>query len=168
MRMTAMILKRHATCDSLDTVRRKLQSYADRGVFRGFCEHETRAGLPAFRFLWLGARPMELVVDTSRNALKFHELLPGVPARSEMYAQLKCFIAERHNDDLPEHRRVDSARAAASCSNRSGRVSLSLVLKADEYEYGVGRIVNLVHELFVYLRDAQPEYLMEHFDAPRE
>mgnify|MGYP001344896866 CR=1 FL=1 len=163
-----MIRARRPVCDSLDTVRTKLRSYADRGVFRGFCEHKTRAGLPAFRFLWLVDRPMELTVDTSRSVLRFQHVLPGVPARSEMYAQLKYFIAECHNDDLPGHRRVDPARATASCSNRSGRVSLSLAVKADQYEYAAGRIVNLVHELFVYLRDAHPEYLMESFDAPRE
>ena len=163
-----MIRARRPTCDSLSMVRLKLRSYADRGVFRGFCEHKTSAGLPAFRFLWLVDRPMELTVDTSRNVLRFQQLLPDVPARSEMYTQLKCFIAERHNDDLPEHRRVDPARATASCSNRSGRVSLTLAVKADQYEYAAGRIVNLVHELFVYLRDSHPEYLMESFDAPRE
>jgi hypothetical protein len=163
-----MIRVRRPTCDALNMVRQKLQSYADRGVFRGFCEHKSRAGLPAFRFLWLGDRPMELTVDTARHVLRFQQLLPGVPARSEMYAQLKSFIAERHNDDLPEHRRVDPARATASCSNRSGRVSLILAMNSDQYEYAAGRIVNLVHELFVYLRDSHPEYLMESFDAPRE
>src|SRR5436190_2122684 len=102
-----MIRARPGMCDSLNTVRQKLRSYADRGVFRGFCEHKTNAGLPVFRFSWLVDRPMELTVDSSRNVLRFQKVLPGVPARSEMYAQLKTFIAERHRDDLPVHRRVD-------------------------------------------------------------
>jgi hypothetical protein len=41
-------------------------------------------------------------------------------------------------------------------------------VKDDQYAYGVNRIVNLVHELFVHLRDAWPDYLVEHFDAAQE
>lgn len=152
----------------LGIVRETLQAYADRGVFRGFCEHTTRRGLPAFRFRWLTGRPMELTVDTARHVLRFQQILPGVPARSPLYAQLKGFIADRHDRDLPEHRRVDERRAAASCINRAGLVSILLEVKHDQYAYGTNRIVNLVHELFVYLRDRCPEYLAESFDVPEE
>jgi hypothetical protein len=165
---TAMITMRSSALDSLTIVREKLLWYADRGVFRGFSEYKTKAGLPAFRFLWLSSRPMELTVNTARNMLEFRRVLPGVPGRSPLYARLKSFIAERHDQDLPEHRRVDPARAEAGCSNRSQHVSVSLAVKDNQYEYATGRLVNLVHELFVYLRDTCPEYLMENLDAPQE
>lgn len=152
--------------DSLGIVREQLQAYAERGVFQGFCEHTTRRGLPAFKFVWLAGRPMELTVDTSRHVLRFHQVLPGVPAGSPMYENLKGFIADRHGRNLPEHRRIDRRRAAASCSSRAGLVSISLEVKRNQYAYGANRIVNLVHELFVHLRDAHPEYLVENFDVP--
>jgi hypothetical protein len=148
----------------LNTVRKRLQDYADRGVFRGF--NEVREG--RFRFVWLVRHQMELSVDTGKHVLRFKRLLPGVPASSAMYEDLKSFIRERHDRNLPAHRRIDPKRADVSCVNRGGFVSLSLKVKNNQYAYGVNRIVNLVHELFLYLRDTHPEYLMEHFDVPQE
>lgn len=148
----------------LNTVRKRLQTYADRGVFRGFNE----VGEGRFRFVWLVRHQMELSVDTGRHVLRFKQLLPGVPASSAMYEDLKSFIRERHDRNLPAHRRIDPKRADVSCFNRGGFVSLSLKVKNNQYAYGVNRIVNLVHELFLHLRDTHPEYLMEHFDVPQE
>ena len=148
----------------MQIVRESLQAYADRGVFRDFSE--IRAG--QFRFVWLIRHPMELRVDAAKRELRFRQLLPGVPAGSTMYAELKSFIAERHDRALPDHRRIDRRRAEVNCTNRGGFVSISLQVKNNQYAYGVNRIVNLVHELFVHLRDAYPEYLVENFDVPQE
>jgi hypothetical protein len=149
---------------TLNVVRDNLQVYADRGVFRGFSE--VRDG--HFRFVWLMRRQMELNVDTSKQMLRFRQLLPGVPASSKMYAELKSFIRQRHDRELPDHRRIDRRRAEVSCTNRGGFVSVSLKVKNNQYAYGVNRVVNLVHELFIHLRDAYPEYMAENFDVPQE
>src|SRR5262245_9960800 len=97
---------------SLDVVRAALQAYADRGVFRGFSEIKNGH----FQFVWLLHHQMELSVDTAKGALRFKQLLPNVPAKSEIYAELKSFIQERHGGELPEHRRIDRKRAEASCT----------------------------------------------------
>ncbi len=152
------------TSKSMQIVRESLQAYADRGVFRGFSEIRTGR----FHFVWLIRHPIELRVDTAKHVLLFRRLLPGVPAGSTMYAELKRFIAERHDRALPDHRRIDRRRAEVTCTNRGGFVSISLQVKNNQYAYGVNRIVNLVHELFVHLRDAHPEYLVENFDVPQE
>ena len=152
------------TRSSLGVVREKLQEYADRGVFRGFSE--TRAG--HLRFVWGIHDDMELIVDNAKGVLRFRRLLPNVPADSDLYRELKGFIAERHDALLPEHRRIDKKRAEATCSTRQGTVSLQLKVKKGQYEYAVNRIVNLVHELFVYLKDAHPEYFAESFDVREE
>jgi len=156
------------TKSSLNTVRRILQAYADRGVFRAFSEVKTREGLATFEFFWLTQHQMKLNVDTAQHVLGFRRLLPGVPASSTMYSELKDFTRERHNRELPSHRRIDLRRAEASCSNRAGYVSISLKVKNNQYAYGVNRIVNLVHELFVHLRDSRPDYLVENFDVLEE
>ncbi len=148
----------------LSVVRESLQVYADRGVFRGFSEG--RSG--QFTFVWLINHQMEVLVDTAKHELRFRNLLHGVPARSPLYAELKVFLEQRHDRELPEHRRVDRRRAEVSCSNRAGAVSLSLKVKNNQYAYGVNRIVNLVHELFLHLRESHPEYLVENFDVPQE
>src|SRR5262249_50722805 len=131
--------------------------YADRGVFRGFTEIKDGD----FRFLWLIDQPMELIVDTAKDELRFRHLLPGVPPGSAMYSDLKRFVEDRHDDELPGHRRVDRSRAEASCRNRGGFVSVSLKVRKNQYAYGLNRIVNLVHELFLHLRQCYPEYLAE-------
>ena len=148
----------------LEIVRASLQSYADRGVFRGFSESKPGQ----FKFVWLLQHPMELHLDAAKQELRFKQLLPGLPARSALYVELKQFIAERHDRALPEHRRVDRRRAEATCTNRSGLVSLTLTVKKNQFEYGVNRLVNLVHELFLHLREHHPEYLVENFNVPQE
>jgi hypothetical protein len=149
---------------SLVVVREKLQEYADRGVFRGFSE--TRNG--QFRFVWGIYDEIELIVDTERGTLRFRRMLPNVPARSEIYRELRSFIAERHDSALPEHRRIDRRRAEASCSTRGGSFSMQIKVNKNEYAYAVNRGINLVHELFVHLKDAHPGYLAESFDVPEE
>jgi len=85
-----------------------------------------------------------------------------------MYAELKRFIQQRYDGELPEHRRIDRKRAEITCSNRRGNVSVTLKVKNDQYAYGVNKIVNLVHDLFVHLQDSYADYLAENFDAPQE
>jgi hypothetical protein len=149
---------------SLNVVRENLQAYADRGVFRGFSEIKSGH----FQFVWLVRHQMELVMDTTKQTLRFKQLLPGVPTNSPLYMEVKKFIQERHDRELPEHRRIDRRRAEVTCSNRGGWVSISLKVKNNQYAYGVNKIVNLVHELFVFLRDRHPDYLVENFDVPQE
>jgi len=146
------------------TVRESLLSYADRGIFRGFSEGPGGR----FRFTWMLGREMELKVDPSKHILRFRGILPGVPARSLLYTDLKRFIERRHDKSLPEHRRIDRRKAEASCLNRLGSVSISMQVRKSQYAYGTNRLINLVHELFVHLREAFPEYLMENFDVPEE
>ncbi|MGH9801308.1 MAG: hypothetical protein ACRD82_13155 [Blastocatellia bacterium] len=149
---------------SLQIVRESLQTYADRGVFRGFSEAKNGR----FTFVWFYHHPMELIVDTAKHELRFKQLLPGVPAKSALYAELKSFIEQRQDRQLPEHRRIDRRRAEVTCLNRAGAVSVTLKVKNSQYAYGANRIVNLVHELFVHLRNSYPDYLVENFDVPQE
>lgn len=145
-----------------------LRHYADRGVFRGFDESRASGGNRVFTFTWLTNRPVKLSFDVANARLTFNRLLPNIPARSGMYADLKRFVLDRHDGELPDHRRIDSRRAEARCSNRNGNVSISLQVKNRQLAYGVNRVVNLVHELFLHLHDAYPEYLSENFDVPQE
>jgi hypothetical protein len=158
------IAQRRMTNKPLSVVRENLQAYADRGVFRGFSEIKNGY----FQFIWVVNHRMELSVDTAKHELRFKRLLHNVPAKSPLYAELKSFIERRHDEELPEHRRIDRKRAEVSCANRGGFVSVALRVKKNQYAYGVNRIVNLAHELFLHLRERRPEYLMENFDVPQE
>ncbi|MCY4025177.1 MAG: hypothetical protein OXH75_02550 [Acidobacteria bacterium] len=154
--------------DGPAAVRERLQAYADRGVFRGFAEQPARRGRRRFTFLWLAPAPFTLTYDPATGALAFRDLLPGVPARSPLAGALRSFIRGRASAELPEHRRVDPARAALGCSIRRGALSVEVVARPGHHGYGVNRAVNLVHEIFVHLQVRFPEYMWENFDAPQE
>lgn len=149
---------------SLKVVRESLQAYADRGVFRGLSEIKTGV----FTFVWLTRHPVEFICDAGKQELRFKNLLPNVVARSAMHQDLKSFLQGRYNEELPLHRRIDPKRAEIVCSNRGGKISLSLKVKNNQYAYGVNKIVNLVHEVFVHLREREADYLAEHFDVSEE
>ena len=98
--------------------------------------------------------------------MRFPLVLPEVPANSSMYRELQEFLESRQSESLPEHRRIDRAKAQVSAGNRQGAVSLTLTVKDDEYEYGARKLINLVHEVFlVFLYDGRYyEYMVEKFD----
>ena len=153
-------------------VRKVLQGYADRGVFRAFTEVPSRNGKAQFKFLWfpITEEPFTLIYSNRTRALSFKRLLRGMPAKSEMYSELKRFIKQRSSADLPEHRRIDPERAELRCSNRLGSVSVTVVIKGNETEYGVRKAVNLVSDLFMDLlhESTYYEYMTENFDMPEE
>ncbi|HIE93982.1 MAG TPA: hypothetical protein EYQ83_14370 [Acidobacteria bacterium] len=153
---------------SLAVVRERLQTYADRGVFRGFSEQAPRGGRHRFRFSWLGVRTLSLDYTPKTGTFLFRNLLPGIPARSSLARDLQGFVAGRASPRLPPHRRVDRRRARIGCVPSRGAVSVELVATRNHHEYGVNRVVNLAHEIFLYLHTYQPEYMWKHFDAPQE
>ena len=153
---------------SLAVVRQRLQAYADRRVFGGFSEGRPVAGRHRFRFSWLGTEPLTLDYTPASGTFVFRALLPNVPARSALYADLDAFVAGRASTRLPDHRRIDRRRARARCVAARGAVSLELVATRNFHDYGVNRVVNLVHEVFLYLQECRPEYLWANFAAPEE
>src|SRR5262249_59768547 len=82
---TAMTIAQRQINKPLNVVRESLQTYADRGVFRGFSEIKNGH----FQFVWVVNHRMELSVDMAKNELRFNRLLPNVPAKSPPNAELK-------------------------------------------------------------------------------
>ena len=156
------------TLAAREAVRSALEDYAKRGVFSGFEEAKGLGGKTVFRFIWLHHCLMDLTLEPAKGALRFDRILPGVKAGTPFAADLKRLIESVKSDGVPEYRRVDPARAALTCSNRRDHLSIAITVNGDNYEYAVNRMVNVAHELFVYLRSAWPEYLMEYFDEPEE
>jgi hypothetical protein len=146
-------------------VQETLASYARRGVFRAYGDQPSRNGQSRFSFRWHADATFQIVHDPRRGELIFRDVLPGIPARSRMYRELKTFVEGRSSRALPEHRRLDPRKARVTVTNRRGVVSLIVSLKAAHLEYGVRRAVNLIHELFVeFLRNPLYfSYMVEHF-----
>lgn len=154
--------------EPVDVVRKGLQAYADRGVLRALAEVKDRNGKIAFRFVWLGSRSLEFRVDSGKGLLRFNKLLPNVPSKSALYSDLSRFVKSRSDRSIPKHRRVDARHAEVFCNNRQGDVSIVLRVKNNHYAYGLNKLVNLAHEIFVNLSDSYADYMAENFDVPQE
>jgi hypothetical protein len=154
--------------NGISRIRASLHGYADRGVFRGLNEEKSGTGKYDFTFVWLTERPLDFHFDSARSVMRFRNLLPNVELRSPVYESLKVLVKERQGDDLPAHKRIDRARAEIACSRRDGNVSIALTIKNNEYDYGVNRLINLVHELFVHLQESHFEYLAANFNISEE
>ena len=147
-----------------------LETYARRGVFRGYSRGSEGRGQATYKIVWHFDRVWELRLDIERGRLRFPLVLPNLPADSQMYSELKEFVRSRHGESLAEHRRIDRGKAEVNTHKRNGNVSLTLTVKNDDYEYGVRKLVHLVHEIFMtFLRDGSYyEYLVDNFDLAPE
>ena len=141
-----------------------LEDYAARGVFRGFSAGPAKDGRALFRMVWHHDRQFELVLDTREKTLRFPALLPAVAANSTMRRDLQNFIESRQSEEVPEHRRVDAARARLRIGNRRGDLSLTVRVNDGDFEYGVRKLIHTVHEIFLTFLVEGPyyEYMVEH------
>lgn len=154
--------------DGLEAVRRCLQGYAERGVFRGYTERSGWRSRRLFRFSWLARRPYDLQYEPETGTFVFLNALPDVPARTPLARSLKDFVAGRSDESLPAHRRVDPERATASAYIRQGDMRLQVVSQNGDHAYAANRLVNLMHEVYLHLQSYHPEYLWANYDAPQE
>jgi hypothetical protein len=151
-----------------DVVTDMLQRYADRGIFRGFSVSRRRGGASEYRFAWLTPAPLTLTYDPRTGVLTFANLLPGVRSGTPLLADLRRFIEQRTGRGLPGHRRIDGRRARLACSVGRGGFTIALTARGPSPEYAVQRGLNLVHELFLFLHEGHPEYLVRHFGLSTE
>lgn len=140
-----------------------LEGYAEKAVFRGFSAHPKRGGQAVYQMVWHFDRPFELLLDVAQKTLRFPAVLPGVPARSAMYRELRDFLKVRQTDAMPEHRRVNPAKARVTSRTVRGVVSVQLAVKDGDFEYATRKIIQIVHEIFMaFLVDGSYfEYMVE-------
>jgi hypothetical protein len=147
-----------------------LEDYACRGVFRGFSIAPPKSGIALFRMVWHYDRRFELLVDPRKKTLCFPALLPAVPANSAMHRDFKSFIASRHSQELPNHRRVDPAKARLRSGNRLGNIWLTITVNDGDFEYAVRKLIHTVHEIFLTFLVEGPyyEYMVEHLGLEQD
>ena len=148
---------------TIELVTAILEGYAEKAVFRGFSAHAVRGGKATYRMIWHHDRPFELLLDVPQKTLRFPAVLPGVPPRSAMYRELKAFLKARQSDEIPEHRRVNPAKARLSAANQRGAVSLTVTVKDGDFDYATRKIIHIVHEIFLAFLVDGPyfEYMVE-------
>jgi hypothetical protein len=150
----------------VDLVAGILESYADRGVFRGFSKASSTSTKATFKMSWHRDRLFKLILDVPKKTLRLPVVLPEVPAKSSMYREFQEWVEQRHSKELLEHRRIDRKKAQLRCANRGGNVSLALIVKNGDFEYGTRKLIHAVHETYLtFLADGRYyEYMMETFD----
>ncbi len=152
----------------LTAVRRKLNEYAERGIFHSYEERGGRSGRPEFHFVWLQDFPVTLICDLARQTLTLRDLFPEIPHRSEIDTDLRRFVQSRQDDRLPPPRRIDPQRVGLRCFNRDGKLSVELKVNDHQYRYAATKAVNLAQELYNYLSANHVEYMWETFNLPEE
>jgi hypothetical protein len=153
-------------CARFAVVTATLESYARRGVFRGFSEAARSKTTVEYRLRWHHDQVFELIFDAAKNTLRFPHLLPNVASGSEMQKELQRFVESRHLEEVVEHRRIDKSKVQARAQNRKGSVALSVIIKDGDHEYATRKLIHLAHEIFlVFLMDGRYyDYLVENFD----
>lgn len=126
-----------------------LQTYAQRGVFRGFSRQGERSSRGDYRLLWHRDQVFELGFDSTRQSLRIACVLPNVPAQSSMYREFRQWLRERQAEALPDHRRCDPQKVALRTYNRGGDIALTLKILDGDVEYGVRKLVALVNEVYL-------------------
>jgi hypothetical protein len=152
-------------CEAVDAV---LQGYAQRGVFQDYRMERRRNGAAEYNFGWLYGQPFTLLAEPKHAHLSLPDLLPNVARDSMMHKELKAFVKGRAGADVPAHRRVDPALATAALRLRDGILSLELTLTGGDYAYGAGKMINLAHELFLFLNEYWADYMWENFRLSME
>ena len=143
-----------------------LQSYADRGVFRGFTAAPAPRGRVQYQFRWLTRRPVHAIYDPRTRTLTFASLFPAVASSTSL--SLKDAVADRAGKSVPAHKRIDARRARLTSRMQRGNFSLVAQIRGNNHLYAVRHTLNVINELFVILHEHDPEYLIEHFGISTE
>ena len=146
---------------SQDTVGGILETYAARGVFKGF----SKTGDGSWRMLWHRNRYFDL--KQTDGKLTLPEVLPQVPARSQMMKELRAFVQSFSADSVPEHKRIDAKKLRLRVIAKGGSAGIEASLADDEdWDYTIRKLIHVVHEIYlVFLYDgAYYDYLIETFD----
>jgi hypothetical protein len=149
--------------EAISIVAGTLRAYAARGVFQDLQMAPSKKAGIEFHFTWLYDQPFTLTCDLQRKRLALIDLLPGVQRGSMMYKELNTFLKSRSDADLPEHRRVDPQRGAVTSRMRDKLVSIELTLLGQEYEYGTRKLINIGHEVFLFLSQYWADYMWKTF-----
>lgn len=143
-----------------------LQSYADRGVFRGFRAMAAGRGRINYEFVWLTRRPMAARFETRSNTLTFPALLPAVGKSAA--ADAMTVLESIGGRGTPAHKRLDARRATVSGATRRGKFSLAVTIRGNNHAYAVKAALNLINEIFVTLHERHPDYLIDQFGISAE
>jgi hypothetical protein len=129
-----------------------------RGVFRATPRQvgagETAIGaieVASWRIKWFSGHEMRLhAFDHAANhEIRVDDVLPPLPAQSQLYRDLRAWLKEQQSADLPAHRRIDPAQITLAVRNSGGQIRLSLSSRDETLPALAKRAVQLVHAVYL-------------------
>lgn len=154
------------TPQPLMDVRTILSGYADRGVFRAIDDGEAIGESVQFTFTWHGPKPVRCVL--APPTLTLRDYLPAMPARSEIYQDLRDLVKQFADPALAEHRGVAAERATIKTTNRNQKLSLTIESRDGDYAYATRKLIFVAHEVWLRLQTDWVHYLWDEFGASME
>ncbi|NDU93100.1 MAG: hypothetical protein G3I10_10960 [Ferrovum sp.] len=148
------------------TVQNILTNYAYRGVFRSFDRGQGVGDTSQFTFTWQSDQPIRCML--APPTLTLRDFLPAIPARSDLYNDLRHLVQQLNDSSLPEHRCIAPDRATARVSNHKQRLSLVIESLDGDYDYATRKLVFVAHEIWLRLQSDWVHYLWEEFRVPME
>jgi hypothetical protein len=137
-----------------ESVREVLHGYATRGFLHSVGDASLTPHRAEYRVRWHYDRLFTVRFDSRTRAVSIPVLLPGIPARSEMYKALRAFVHSFASPHRPAHRRIEPERAKLTCRNHLGTVSLEIQPRDRDLTFATRKLVHVAHEVFmVFLRD---------------
>ncbi len=169
MLMTGMELERSAHGNAPQqeaasaALARVLRAYAERGMLKDLTEADEAAS-----FALPGAGRVQFVCDPAKRTLTLRGMLPGVPARGVLAADLSALIAACRDERTPLHRRIASDQATVAMRRGGGGATLVMTLHGADWEWAVRRMMNLAHEVRVMVHVGHPYYAQAQWGASQE
>lgn len=145
-----------------------LQSYADRGVFRGFSAQAGPRGARVYRFTWLTRAPLTLVLAPVARTFTFVGIFPQPSSVRGLPVALRRAIARHATREVPPHRRLEARRATMTARVARGDLSLRVTVHAGDPATVARLALSVVNDLFQFLHECYPDYLSMHFGTPDE
>ena len=85
-----------------------------------------------------------------------------------MVSGLDAIIRDCTSQRQPAHKRLDARRVRVAGTIRRGNWWLVVTVRGRNHGYAVQRALNLVNDLFLFLHESHPEYLIERFGLSPE
>lgn len=83
------------------------------------------------------------------HEVRIDDVLPSLPAQSQIYRELRVWLKAQQSTDLPPHRRLDPAQISLAVRNSGGQIRLTLGSETLPLPTVAQRAVQLVHALYL-------------------
>lgn len=118
-----------------------------RGVFRAKALPGKVAQDCAWQITWFGGHVMCL--EVTGEQVQIAPVLPDLPARSQLYRDLRAWLRIQQSEALPEHRRLDPEDVRLEVRNRNGQIRLTLQSLKEPMPDLLARAVQLINALYL-------------------